>query len=747
LSKLVIEINSNRRYSIPNRTQGNEEMGYLEDFQVQIYNRDFSKFWQLWEEYCTNDTVDSDEFIQILKIIKSSEFAKTFGQYVETALPFWECIKEKKPSYNVLKLLVDLQTTNSPKLADVATQALTERYSSHPLFNDRMRMIGLRTRENFQGALSNYDLLAHMEKGKFVYHTGGWGVGEIVDMSIVREQLSVEFEFLSGHKHFTFSNAFKALIPLEDEHFFARRFANPDRLEQEARANPVEIIKLLLRDLGPKSAAEIKDELCDLVIPEKDWTKWWQTTRSKIKKDTMIDTPEALKESFKLHKAEVTHEQRFQTAIAKETSLDELLQSTYSFVRDNPTMLKKKELKDSIQEKLIEALSSQNISKAQELQIQIFLENQFGHQLEGKALEKVIKELDNIESLLENVEIIAFRKRILTLIRQYRSDWTKIFLGLIFTNQQSTLRDYILKELSQGESQKLIKDKLLHLANNPLEAPEFLVWYFQKITSKGAEELLYSDKEGQCLFFEALLILFSSLDARTEYKDLSKKIYTILSAKRYLVVRQIIEGTSLEFIKEFLLLVSKCQGLNDHDIKILRSLAEVVHPSLCASKSSKGTANYDGNTLWTTEAGYQRTKDRVQQISHVEIVENAREIEAARALGDLRENSEYKFALEKRSRLNSELRHLSQELNHARIITPDLISKEEVGLGSKATIQDSKGNVSTYTILGPWDADIDKGILSSQSKFSLAMVGKKKGEKFQFRDDEFTIIELLSYLE
>src|SRR5262245_34633219 len=105
-------------------------MGYLEDFLVQINNRDFSKFWQLWEEYCTNDTVDPEEFILILRAVKASEFAKTFGQYVETALPLWECIQDKEFSYGVLKLLIDLQNTNSPKLAEIATKALNDRYGS-----------------------------------------------------------------------------------------------------------------------------------------------------------------------------------------------------------------------------------------------------------------------------------------------------------------------------------------------------------------------------------------------------------------------------------------------------------------------------------------------------------------------------------------------------------------------------------------------------------------------------------------
>ena len=59
-----------------------------------------------------------------------------------------------------------------------------------------------------------------------------------------------------------------------------------------------------------------------------------------------------------------------------------------------------------------------------------------------------------------------------------------------------------------------------------------------------------------------------------------KKMYTILSGKRFQMIREVLEGTSLEFVQEFLLLVSKCHSIGDHDKKILRSLAEVVHPEL-----------------------------------------------------------------------------------------------------------------------------------------------------------------------
>ena len=141
-------------------------------------------------------------------------------------------------------------------------------------------------------------------------------------------------------------------------------------------------------------------------------------------------------------------------------------------------------------------------------------------------------------------------------------------------------------------------------------------------------------------------------------------------------------------------------------MKILRSLTEVVHPSLAPPKQRRGVKEDDQNEeIWTTEEGYLKVQERIRQIGTVEMVENAREIEAARALGDLRENSEFKFAQERRTRLQSELKTLSSQLNRARIITPDDIHMDEVGIGNTVNVKDSKGNKTLYTILGPWDTD------------------------------------------
>lgn len=720
-------------------------MSYLKDFLTQIHNKDFHKFLILWEEYCTSDSVEAEEFSQLLMAIKSSDMAKHFGQIVETALPLWKTIQDEKESYNIIRLLIDLQTSNSQVLWDVVTETLQKAHGQDPKFNDRLRLAGLRDKDNFKGAISKYDLLAHMVKGNMVFHTGGWGTGEIVDISLVREHMVIEFENVSGRKDLSFANAFKTLLPLPSTHFLARRFADPDQLEKEGREDPVGLIKLLLHDIGPKNAGEIKEELCELVIPESDWTKWWQGTRAKIKKDPMIETPDTLKDPFYLRKAELSPEEQLKTIMHDRHDARETVQTVYNFVRDKPSALKNATSKEALQNKLLKLLEDKNLKEEQTLQIYLLLEQFFGYSSSEEKIAKIIQGHDQIENLILNIDIVAFKKRALVLVKELRKDWPDIFLKLFFIVPQAQLRDYILKELNRAEYKAKLEEKLRELLHRPAIAPELFVWYFQKLIGE-KDPIPYHSKEGREVFFEAFFILIHAIEGRPEYRDLLKKMYGLLSEKRYELIRNMIKGTSLEYVKEFLLLASKCQTFTTHDMKILRSLAEVVHPSLAPLKGQK-VDDDQKEEIWTTEEGYFKIQERIKQIGTVDVVENAREIEAARALGDLRENSEFKFAQERRARLQSELKSLSDQLNRARIITPDDIHANEVGIGNVIDVLDQKGITIRYTILGPWDADPEKNILSFNSKLAQAMFGKKKGENFNFKDEAYKVVAIDSFLK
>lgn len=711
-------------------------MSYLKEFQTQIANHDYPAYLRLWEEYCASDEIDGEELRQILLGVKSCEFADSFGRHVEKILPLWKKIETTPIGNEIFKLVIDIQTSNSEMLYQLTLEFLQKKYGNEKNFGEKLRLIGLRNKEQLQGAVSNYELLSHMKKGRFVFHTGGWGVGEIVDISMVREQLSLEFDYVAGRKDLSFEMAFKTLVPLPDDHFLALRFGNPDQLEKKAKENPVEVIRMLLRDLGPKTAGEIKDELCELVIPAKEWTRWWQATRAKVKKDTMIESPEDLKEPFRIRGKEVSHEERLHKLLENKPDVGSLIQIVYSFFKDFPETLKNEEFKKTLQGKLSEMLSFQEISNAQELEIKFFLQD-LDPGKDTTAVSDLIKNFTALEELIQEIPIQSFKKRTLGEIRKLRSDWKEIFLNLLYTIDQNILRDYIFSELNEEATLSDLKTRLEDLLKHPAQYPEALIWYFQKVTSQAT--VPFADAQGKSRFFEAFLILLSQLEENSEQRDLLKKMHLILSNGRYAIVRQIMQSATIEDVREFLLLATKCHSLSDHDIKIFHSLAEVVFPALAKGRKKQEATGQENQVIWTTREGYQKLQQRIQQIATVETVENAKEIEVARSHGDLRENAEFKAALEKRDRLQSELKFLSDQLNRARILTKEDITTDQVGVGVIVECKSKQGEKISYTLLGPWDADPDRHILSFQSKLAQTMQGLKVGSTFQFQGEEFSI--------
>lgn len=716
-------------------------MAYLEEFHKKIEDKDFPKLMQIWEEYSNDDQVDSDEFIKILKLLLESEMAQSFGRYVETALPLWSKIEDDEASHAVLRLILDLQTTDDPALGELAYKDLEKRYSDQKNFKQKIRIIGLRNMEGFQGAIRNYELLSHMNVGKFVFHTGGWGTGEIVDISLVREHVVTEFENVNGRRDLTFKNAFKTLVALDNAHFLARRFGDPDSLEADAKKDHLEMIHLLLHDLGPKTAAEIKDELSGWVIPDEEWTKWWQTARAKIKKDTKISTPKHVHKTFILREEEMPHEERLKKELQGKISVQRIIQITYNYVRDFPNLLKKKELKKALQEQLQGHLEDEKISDAERLQLAIFLENQLSCELEKHSVKEQIRSVESAE-VINAMEVLAFQKRALVAIRKYREDWVKLFLSLFHKVDQNPLRDYMLRELNHEETKSVLEETLQELWQHPERHPQTFVWYFQKILSK--EGIYHSDADGQKRFLESFLILFHKLEVQRVHKDLRKKMYSLLTSSRYAVVRKILKGSSIDYLREYLLLISKCQTLSDHDVKILHSLAEVVQPSL--KKKKEKSSVFDDHVIWTTEEGHKKLEEKIESLQ-TEIIENRKEVQAAKALGDLRENFEYKAAKERQAQLQNELKSLGEQAKKARVISKEDVSEKEVGIGVKIDIEDEKGSLIVYTILGPWDAVPEEYILSFQSEKAKAMIGRKSGDTFTFRDEKYMIKKIKSIFE
>ena len=709
-------------------------MEYLKQFQKHIASNDLPSIVSLWQEYCLSDELDVEELKLILTSLKQSPLIDSFGCYVEQILVLWEDFPEGEQKDEVLKLVFDIQTTNEASLADLATSFLEKRYGTDKHYQHMLRLVGLRDRISFQYALRNYELLMHMKKGNYFIHTGGWGVGEVVDISMLREQITLEFDYVAGNKELSFVNAFKMMVPISDEHFLARRFGDPEAFEVFAKENPVETVRMLLRDLGPKTAMEIKDELEELVIPEDLWTRWWQTTRTKLKKDTFIETPTSLKHPFRLRKEEVTHEERLQKALLTKPDANALIEMVYSFMRDFPVALKGEEFRESLKQQLIDLLSHKELTDSQEIQI-LFILQDLQHE-KATDLKDLISGFSNIERVINGMKVLAYRKRMLVAVKDVREDWAAVFAALIPAVDQNPLRDYLLEELVKAKEEKVLNVQIEYLLDTPNRSPNAFLWYFQKIMSN--EKYPYSNQDGKDRFFESFFILLHLLEPLMERRDVVKKMHNFLSSGRFAHVRKIFEGASIEVVKEILLLSTKCHTLTDHDVKILYSLAEVVHPSIAKLRKVE-SEDEELEVLWTTSEGFQKIQQRIEKIATVEVVENAKEIEVARSHGDLRENSEFKFAQERRSRLQSELKFLSGQVKMMRVLTAEDIDTSQVSVGTVVSLQSESGENVDYTLLGPWDADPEKNILSFQSRLAKNMIGLIIGNDCEIQGKEWKV--------
>jgi transcription elongation factor GreA-like protein/transcription elongation GreA/GreB family factor len=715
-------------------------MSYLNDFKTQLDRKNLQGVLQLWEEYCAGDEVDGKELIEILDMIRKSDLADAFGKHSETIIPLWEKMADRAQADEVLRLMFDLDTSNSARLATLGFEILQERYGNLPFFQDKIRLVGLRGKDSFRGAIRNFELLNHLNKGKFVFHTGGWGTGEIRDVSLVREQLLIEFDLVPGRKEISFASAFKHLLPLPQDHFLSQRFGNPDALEKKAKEDPVAVVKMLLKDLGPKTASEIKEEMSDLVIPAEEWTRWWQAARNKLKKDSMVECPEDLKTPFQLREQEVSHEQRMITALQTKMDIASVISLVYSFLRDFPEVSRRAELRSSLCHRVEEMLASPEATEAQKFQMLFLLEDlEAPRQSEFLQL---LSQMGDVEELLQQIEILAYKKRFLVALRKHVAEWATLFSRFLLNVGQAQLREYMVEELIRSGHTAELERVLAQLMQDPVRSPDAYVWFFSKLMTGAIDGLPFNNSQGHAKAFEAFLVLFAALEQQGKDRDLQKKMHALLNADRYAIVRRVMEQASLAEVKEFLLLATKSPTLNDQNIKIFISLAEVHHPEL----GTKTPVHSDEDVIWTSQEGLQRVQERLKQIATVDTVENAREIEAARALGDLRENSEFKFALEKRDRLQQEIKVLGDQIKKARIFTKEDIPSEEAGVGSVVEVEDSQGRRVSYTLLGPWDADPERHILSFQSKAAQAMVGKGVGDAVQIGHEHMRIVGLKGVL-
>jgi transcription elongation factor GreA len=128
-----------------------------------------------------------------------------------------------------------------------------------------------------------------------------------------------------------------------------------------------------------------------------------------------------------------------------------------------------------------------------------------------------------------------------------------------------------------------------------------------------------------------------------------------------------------------------------------------------------------------TKEGFEKLKKELETIKNVSIPENIRDIEIARAHGDLSENAEYSAAKERQSYLHGKMQELENNLASCNIIPLKNAVGDKVVFGCFVTIAntdcDSAEEIK-YQLVGPFESDINVNKISVTSPIGKAMIGK-----------------------
>ena len=130
-----------------------------------------------------------------------------------------------------------------------------------------------------------------------------------------------------------------------------------------------------------------------------------------------------------------------------------------------------------------------------------------------------------------------------------------------------------------------------------------------------------------------------------------------------------------------------------------------------------------------TSVGYDQLNEELKKLKFEDRPAIVAAIEEARGHGDLSENAEYQTAREKQSFIEGRIQDLEAALSRAQVIDPKTLSGNTVLFGATVDVSDlDTDQKQTYQIVGQYEANLEKGLISYISPLAKALIGKAKGD-------------------
>lgn len=111
-----------------------------------------------------------------------------------------------------------------------------------------------------------------------------------------------------------------------------------------------------------------------------------------------------------------------------------------------------------------------------------------------------------------------------------------------------------------------------------------------------------------------------------------------------------------------------------------------------------------------------------------------KEIQKAREFGDLRENAEYKAALERQSIVKARVMQVRQRIREVQSIDLSKIPRDRVAYGSEVVLFEiEREEKVTYRLVTSEESDPEKGLISTVSPIGQALIGREEGDEVRVR--------------
>jgi transcription elongation factor GreA len=138
--------------------------------------------------------------------------------------------------------------------------------------------------------------------------------------------------------------------------------------------------------------------------------------------------------------------------------------------------------------------------------------------------------------------------------------------------------------------------------------------------------------------------------------------------------------------------------------------------------------NTDDNKLQITKTGYESLRTELTELTEIKRPALVERLANARLQGDLAENSDYHNAKDELEFLDGRISELEEVVKNAEVVNN--ANDGKVSVGTKVTVK-LNGKDMVFSIVGEWEADPAKQMISHTSPLGTALTGKKVGDKVE----------------